>query len=135
MQPEFNPKEIKVIYLRCTCTMSALALKISPLGLSPKKVGNDITKATSDWNDLRVTVKLNVQNRQAQVAVVSSASALIITTLKEPRGDRKKQKNIRLGTVEIDPGDCPVCGLNVDAHHPHDIIDDISSGTVECPTN
>jgi Ribosomal protein L11 len=28
---------------------SALAPKIGPLGLSPKKVGEDIAKATADW--------------------------------------------------------------------------------------
>ena len=33
---------------------SGLAPKIGPLGLSPKKVGEDIAKATSDW------VRMNV---------------------------------------------------------------------------
>jgi Ribosomal protein L11, N-terminal domain len=28
---------------------SALAPKIGPLGLSPKKIGEDIAKATGDW--------------------------------------------------------------------------------------
>jgi ribosomal protein L11 len=31
---------------------SALAPKIGPLGLSPKKVGEDIAKATGDWVNL-----------------------------------------------------------------------------------
>lgn len=52
MLPKYNTKEIKVIFLKCTGgeigAMSALALKIGPLGLSPKKVGDDITEATSD---------------------------------------------------------------------------------------
>ncbi len=44
---------------------SSLAPKIGPLGLSPKKVGEDIAKETArDWKGLRVTVKLTVQNRQ-----------------------------------------------------------------------
>ena len=34
---------------------------------SPKKVGDDIAKATGDWKGLRITVKLTIQNRQAQV--------------------------------------------------------------------
>lgn len=42
---------------------STLAPKIGPLGLSPKKVGDDVAKATKDWKGLRVTVKLTVQNR------------------------------------------------------------------------
>lgn len=60
---------------------------------SPKKVGDDIAKATSDWKGLKITVQLTVQNRQAQIAVVPSAAALIIRALKEPPRDRKKQKN------------------------------------------
>ena len=85
------------MYLRCTGgevgATSALAPKIGPLGLSPKKVGDDIAKATGDWKGLRITVKLTIQNRQAQIEVVPSASALIIKALKEPPRDRKKQKN------------------------------------------
>src|ERR1700709_139875 len=75
---------------------SALAPKIGPLGLSPKKVGEDIAKATGDWvnfhfvkasipqllpplqKGLRVTVRLTIQNRQAAVSVVPSASSLVI---------------------------------------------------------
>ena len=87
MPPKFDPNEINVVYLRCTSgevgATSALAPKIGPLGLSPKKVGDDIAKATGDWKGLRITVKLTIQNRQAQIEVVPSASALIIKALKE----------------------------------------------------
>ena len=48
------------------------------LGLSPKKIGDDLAKATKkDWAGLRVTCRLVVQNRQAQVEVVPSAGALV----------------------------------------------------------
>lgn len=98
-----DPNEIKIIYLRATGgevgASSALAPKIGPLGLvrmlhyclgmslfnvlqSPKKVGEDIAKATTAWKGLRVTVQLTIQNRQAQVAVVPSASSLVIRALK-----------------------------------------------------
>ena len=60
---------------------------------SPKKVGDDIAKATQDWKGLRITVQLTIQNRQAKVSVVPSASSLIIKALKEPPRDRKKVKN------------------------------------------
>jgi Ribosomal protein L11, N-terminal domain len=53
MAPKFDPSEVKVIHLRATGgevgASSALAPKIGPLGLSPKKVGEDIAKATGDW--------------------------------------------------------------------------------------
>ena len=61
---------------------SALAPKVGPLGLSPKKIGDDIAKATQDWKGLKVTVKLTIKNRQASVEVVPSAAALIIKALK-----------------------------------------------------
>ncbi|KAM5301430.1 large ribosomal subunit protein uL11-like [Glossophaga mutica] len=107
MPPKFEPNEIKVVYLRCTggevSATSALAPKIGPLGLSPKKAGDDIAKATGDWKGPRITVKLTIQNRQAQVEVVPSASALIISALKEPPRDRKKQKNIKhSGNITFD---------------------------------
>ena len=96
MALKFDSTEIKVTYLRCTngevCAMSALAPKIGPLGLSTKKVGEDITKATSEWKGLGITVKLTRQSRQAQIEVGSSASALIVKALKEQPQDRKKQK-------------------------------------------
>ncbi|KAK1968277.1 hypothetical protein LY78DRAFT_736712 [Colletotrichum sublineola] len=99
MPPKFDPNEVKVIHLLATGgevgASSALAPKIGPLGLSPKKVGEDIAKATGDWKGLRVTVKLTIQNRQAAVSVVPTASSLIIRALKEPPRDRKKEKNIK----------------------------------------
>ncbi|MBW02669.1 60S ribosomal protein L12, partial [Eschrichtius robustus] len=117
MPPKFDPNEIKVVYLRCTGgevgATSALAPKIGPLGLSPKKVGDDIAKATGDWKGLRITVKLTIQNRQAQVL-----------GLREGRGTIKEI----LGTAQS-------VGCNVDGRHPHDIIDDINSGAVECPAS
>uniref|UniRef100_A0A8C2M5W7 Large ribosomal subunit protein uL11 n=1 Tax=Cricetulus griseus TaxID=10029 RepID=A0A8C2M5W7_CRIGR len=154
MPPKFNPNEIKVVYLRCTGgevgATSTLAPKIGPLGLSPKKVGDDIAKATGDWKGLRITVKLTTQNRQAQIEVVPSASALIIKVLKEPPRDRKKKKNIKhsgnitfdeivtrelSGTIKEILGTAQSVGCNVDGPHPHDIIDDINSGVVECPAS
>ena len=89
---------------------SSLAPKIGPLGLvsgtalleyrydcsltqSPKKVGDDVAKATKDWKGLKVTVKLVVKNRQAAIEVVPTAASLIIRALKEPPRDRKKVKH------------------------------------------
>merc|ERR1711910_119970 len=83
-----GPTEVKVVCLRAVggevAATSALAPKVGPLGLSPKKIGDDIAKATQEWKGLKVTVQLTIQNRQAKVAVVPSAAALIIKALKEP---------------------------------------------------
>ena len=71
MPPKFDPSAIVEVYLRVVGgevgATSSLAPKIGPLGLSPKKVGDDICKATGDWKGLKITVKLTIQNRQAQV--------------------------------------------------------------------
>uniref|UniRef100_A0A672LQE1 Large ribosomal subunit protein uL11 n=1 Tax=Sinocyclocheilus grahami TaxID=75366 RepID=A0A672LQE1_SINGR len=151
------------LYMRCTGgevgATSSLAPKIGPLGLSPKKVGDDIAKATGDWKGLRITVKLTIQNRQAAIEVVPSASALIIKALKEPPRDRKKVKNIKhsgsvtfdeivsvarvmrprsiarelSGTIKEILGTAQSVGCTIDGRPPHDVIDDINSGKIECP--
>uniref|UniRef100_A0A8P0PK46 Large ribosomal subunit protein uL11 n=1 Tax=Canis lupus familiaris TaxID=9615 RepID=A0A8P0PK46_CANLF len=154
MPPKFDPNEIKVVYLRCTSgevgAMSALAPKIGPLGLSPKKVGDDIAKATGDWKGLRITVKLTIQSRQAQIEVVPSAFALIIKqkniehsgniTFDEIVNIDRQMRHRSLarelsGTIKEILGTAQSVGCNVDGHHPHDIIDDINSGAVECPVS
>ncbi|XP_011561160.2 60S ribosomal protein L12 [Plutella xylostella] len=160
MPPKFDPNEVKIVYLRCVGgevgATSSLAPKIGPLGLSPKKVGDDIAKATGDWKGLKITVQLTIQNRQATISVCPSAASLVIKALKEPPRDRKKQKNIKhngnitmeevtsiakvmrprsmarelSGTVKEVLGTCQSVGCTIDGRAPHDIIDDINSGAV-----
>jgi large subunit ribosomal protein L12e len=97
MPPKIDPNEKVEIKVRCiggeAGAVASLAPKVGPLGLSPKKIGDDLAKATKDWKGLRVTCKLVVQNRNATVEVIPSASSLIIRALKEPARDRKKVKN------------------------------------------
>ncbi len=158
-----DPNEIKYVVLRTTggevAGGSALAPKIGPLGLSPKKVGEDIAKATQDWKGLRVTVKLIIQNRQAAVEVVPSASSLVIRALKEPPRDRKKEKNIKhSGNLSIDDvidiarkmrsksmakslngtvreilGTCFSVGCTVEGQSPPDVTAKVASGEIEIP--
>merc|ERR1711974_312375 len=98
MPPKNDPSAVSYLVLRVTGgevgNSSALAPKLGPLGLNPKKIGDDIAKNTKEWKGLKVTVKLTIQNRQAQVSIVPSASSLIIKALKEPIRDRKKVKNV-----------------------------------------
>ncbi|XP_038052963.1 60S ribosomal protein L12-like [Patiria miniata] len=163
MPPKFDPNEIKVVCLRAVGgevgATSSLAPKVGPLGLSPKKVGDDIAKATQDWKGLKITVQLTIQNRQAQVSVVPSASSLIIKALKEPPRDRKKVKNIKhdgnvsfeeilriarimrersmarelSGTVKEILGTAQSVGCTVDGMNPHDVIDKINNEEIEVP--
>ncbi|XP_043256358.1 60S ribosomal protein L12 [Colletes gigas] len=163
MPPKFDPNEVKKVFLRCVGgevgATSSLAPKIGPLGLSPKKVGDDIAKATSDWKGLKITVQLTIQNRQATISVVPSAASLIIKALKEPPRDRKRQKNIKhsgnlsfddilviaqtmrprsmskylSGTVKEILGSCHSVGCTVEGRPPHDLIDDINAGELQVP--
>ncbi|KAH0556498.1 ribosomal protein L12 [Cotesia typhae] len=163
MPPKFDPTEVKKVFLRCVGgevgATSSLAPKIGPLGLSPKKVGDDIAKATSDWKGLKITVQLTIQNRQATISVVPSAASLVIKALKEPPRDRKKQKNIKhsgnlslddiiaiartmkprsmsrnlSGTIKEILGTCQSVGCTVEGRPPHDLIDDINAGELEVP--
>ena len=71
-----------------------LAPKCSPLGLPPKKVGEDIQKATKDWRGIKIYIEIMVQNRQATVSICPTAAPLILKALKEPPRDRKKTKNV-----------------------------------------
>uniref|UniRef100_M3YJZ0 Large ribosomal subunit protein uL11 C-terminal domain-containing protein n=1 Tax=Mustela putorius furo TaxID=9669 RepID=M3YJZ0_MUSPF len=156
MPLKLDPNKIKFIYLNVGAT-SSLALRNGPVSLSPKK-GDDITKAT-DWKDLRIIVKLTIQNRQAQIEVAPS-STLVIKALKElPRG-RKKQKNLKhsgnsldeianivgqkghqslarelSGTIKEILRTAQSVGCNVEGQHAHDIIDNINRGAVECPSS
>merc|ERR1712066_407543 len=164
MPPKMDPNEIKYVYVRVTGGevpgASSLAPKVGPLGMSPKKVGDDIVKATAaEWKGLRVTCKLIVQNRQAKVEVVPSAAALVIKALKEPPRDRKKVKNIvHSGSITFDDimsaarimrersmakdlsgvcrellGTAHSIGCTVDGERPHDLIEKIREGELEVP--
>ena len=104
-----------------------------------------------------MTVKLTIQNRQAQVSVVPSASSLVIRALKEPPRDRKKEKNIKhSGNIPLDEiieiartmrfkslsktlragvkeilGTAFSVGCRVDGRSAKDISDDVESGEIE----
>eukprot|EP00310_Coccolithus_braarudii_P022889 CAMPEP_0183350450 /NCGR_PEP_ID=MMETSP0164_2-20130417/18786_1 /TAXON_ID=221442 /ORGANISM="Coccolithus pelagicus ssp braarudi, Strain PLY182g" /LENGTH=166 /DNA_ID=CAMNT_0025522365 /DNA_START=43 /DNA_END=543 /DNA_ORIENTATION=- len=158
-----DPNEIKYVYLRAfggeAAGASALAPKVGPLGLSAKKIADDIQKNTGAFKGLRVTVKLTIQNRQAQVEVVPSAAALIIRALNEPERDRKKDKNIKhdgnitleqlyeiartmrprsmakafSGTVKEMLGTAVSVGCTVENEDPKDLQAKIDSGELVCP--
>lgn len=102
-------------------------------------------------------MKLTIQNRQAAVSVVPSASSLVIKALKEPPRDRKKEKNIKhsksipldeiisiartmrfkslakdlAGTVKEVLGTAYSVGCQVDGKSPKDVSDSIASGDVQ----
>ena len=102
-------------------------------------------------------MKLTIQNRQAQISVVPSASSLVIKALKEPPRDRKKDKNIKhtksvpldeiidiartmrfrsfakelKGTVLEILGTAFSVGCQVDGRSPKEISDEIKAGEID----
>eukprot|EP01101_Sappina_pedata_P004954 TRINITY_DN217_c1_g1_i1.p3 TRINITY_DN217_c1_g1~~TRINITY_DN217_c1_g1_i1.p3 ORF type:complete len:167 (-),score=98.79 TRINITY_DN217_c1_g1_i1:121-621(-) len=163
MPPKVDPNETKIIFVRATggeCpAASTLAPKVGPLGLSPKKLGDDIAKATTGWKGLKVTCKLTVKNRVAAVEVVPSSAALVMKALNEPPRDKKKVKNILhngnitledvidiakqmrhrsqakefSGTVKEILGTCQSIGCTVDNKAPRDLCEEIDNGEVDIP--
>jgi large subunit ribosomal protein L12e len=73
---------------------AALAPKCGPISLAPKKVGEDIQKATTKWRGVKIEIEIKVVNRQCTVSVLPTSAPLIIEALKEAPRDRKKVKNI-----------------------------------------
>lgn len=102
-------------------------------------------------------MKLTIQNRQAAVSVVPTASSLVIRALKEPPRDRKKEKNIKhnksvaldeiieiartmryksfskslTGTVKEVLGTANSVGCQVDGKSPRAISDAIEAGEID----
>jgi large subunit ribosomal protein L12e len=69
----------------------------------PKKVGEDIQKATMDWRGIKIPIEIMVLNRVCTVTILPAASPLLIKALKEGPRDRKKVKNVKHdGNVKLD---------------------------------
>ena len=159
MPPKFDPNAVTYLTLRVTGgevgNASSLAPKVGPLGLSPKKLGEDIAKNTKDWKGLRITVRLRIQNRQATVEVVFNAASLIIKALNE--GAREKNaphdgditmdevfeiaRTMRprslakefSGTVKEILGTAVSVGCTVDGREPRELQQEIDDGELVCP--
>lgn len=164
MGPPPPAGEEKVVFMKVVGgemgSAAALAPKLGPLGLSPKKVGEDIQKATMDWKGIKVYVKLSVINRVATPTIVPSASALVMKELKEPPRDRKKVKNVKhSGNITLDSvigiarklrpasmakelagtvlevlGTAFSIGCSVNGMSPHDLSQQIKDGEVTIPS-
>lgn len=158
----FDPNAVHYIYMKVVggevAPAAALAPKCSPIGMPPKKVGEDIQKATKDWKGIKVQVEIKVQNKQSEVRVLDTAGPLILKALKEPARDRKKTKNVLhngkvtmdqiieiakkmrpksyaaefSGTVKEVLGTCVSVGCSVDGKSPKDVQKQIDNGEIEC---
>lgn len=159
-----NSLVIVLVYMKVVggevTSAAALAPKCGPIGLPPKKVGEDIQKATKDWKGVKIEIEIAVQNRQCTVRILDSAAPLLIKALKEPARDRKKTKNVKHnGNIKMDDviaiakkmrdagksksidmaGSCKEIlgtavslGCTVDGQNPKDVTEAINNGEIKC---
>merc|ERR1719506_2891481 len=96
-KPGGEPDEIKYLYMKVVggevTSAAALAPKCGPIGLPPKKVGEDIQKATSKWKGLKIEIEIAVQNRQCTVKVLPSALLLL---LRHSRSQQETERRPRI---------------------------------------
>lgn len=157
----FDPNAVHFIYMKVVGeeapAAAALAPKCSPIGMPPKKVGEDIQKATKGWKGIKIEVEVKVANKQCEVRVLNTAGPLVIKALKEAPRDRKKTKNVLhngkitfdqvieiaklmrpksyaaefVGTVMEVLGTCVSIGCTIDGVSPKEIQKKINLGEIE----
>ena len=153
-------EDIKYLYLKVIggeeVSPAVLAPKCGPIGMPPKKVGDDIKNATKAWKGIKVPVEIQVVKRQVSVTVLPSASSLILKALNEPARNRKTEKdrkhdgNLTIaqvtdlakemeaagksmsrhisGSVKQLLGTCSSIGCTVESQDPRDVQKKIDSG-------
>ncbi len=162
-KPAADPNEKKYLYMKVVggeiAAPAALAPKCATVGLPPKKVGEDIQKATMAWKGIKIYVEVMVQNRVCFVTVMPTASPLVLQALKEPPRDRKKVKNpVHNGKIKFDDvieiakkmraksyagsfagtvkevlGTCVSIGCTIDGEHPTKVQAKIDAGEISVP--
>lgn len=138
---------------------AVLSSKLSAYGCNPKKAGDEISKNTKEYTNIRLYVRLSIQAREIKkVELLPTSSAYIIKELKEPVRQRRKVKgavhkhtgnlsfeqvkNIAKkmkdkslsrelkGTVKEVLGTCLAVGITVDGRNPKDVTADVDSGNL-----
>lgn len=71
---------------------AVLSSRLAPFGCNPKKSGDEISKQTKEYTNIRLYVTLHIQSREIKkVDLLPCASSMIIKELKEPVRQRKKK--------------------------------------------
>ncbi|KAG3270992.1 NBEAL1-like [Ictidomys tridecemlineatus] len=108
MPPKFDPNEIKVMYLRGTVGEAGAMSALAPkIGIQPR------LKSHQETENIKHSGNITFDEIMCHQSLARELSGII--------------KEI-LGTAQS-------VGCSVDGRHPHDIIDDIISGAVECPAS
>eukprot|EP00340_Litonotus_pictus_P005331 CAMPEP_0170526054 /NCGR_PEP_ID=MMETSP0209-20121228/11513_1 /TAXON_ID=665100 ORGANISM="Litonotus pictus, Strain P1" /NCGR_SAMPLE_ID=MMETSP0209 /ASSEMBLY_ACC=CAM_ASM_000301 /LENGTH=173 /DNA_ID=CAMNT_0010815681 /DNA_START=20 /DNA_END=541 /DNA_ORIENTATION=- len=137
---------------------AVLSARLAPFGCNPKKSGEEISKQTKEYTNIRIYATLHIQAREIKkVDVLPTSSAYIIKELKEPVRQRRKVKaavykhsgNISFaavktvakkmhegkslsrtlkGAVKEVLGSCKAIGCTVDGKNPKIITKDVENG-------
>ncbi len=118
---------------------SSQAGKSAKAGLDPKEYAATLDKAYgvaccfSSKNAIKSVLK---KLKEADTGISIVVSGLIDEIVNIARQMRHRSLARELsGTIKEILGTAQSVGCNVDGRHPHDIIDDINSGAVECPAS
>eukprot|EP01089_Gocevia_fonbrunei_P017023 TRINITY_DN541_c0_g1_i1.p1 TRINITY_DN541_c0_g1~~TRINITY_DN541_c0_g1_i1.p1 ORF type:complete len:170 (+),score=50.26 TRINITY_DN541_c0_g1_i1:99-608(+) len=157
---KFDPNAETILFVRIrggeAGGTASLAPKVGPLGLSPKKIGDDIAAATKEWKGLKVMCKLIIKNRKAEIALCPTAANLLIKSLNEPYVEKKNRppegvrhtgnlkfediirvsKLIRdrsmsrtfTGTVKETIGTATSLGCTIEGKDPRDVLKEVNEG-------
>lgn len=136
---------------------AVLSSKLSPYGCNPKKAGEEISKNTKEYTNIRIYVKLSIQSREIKkVEIFPTCSAHIIKALKEPVRQRRKVKNavykhtgnltieqvkeiakkmqnkslskdLKAGVKEV-LGSCVAVGITVEGKSPKEVTKEVNEG-------
>jgi len=160
-KPAITDTEMKFVTLKVVGgeppSNAILSAKLSPYGCNPKKAGEEISKQTKEFTNIRIYVKLSIQSREIKaVEMMPTCSALIIKDLKEPIRQRRKNKgavykhtgNLTMeqvktiakkmnhktlsrefkGTVKEVLGSCLAVGITVDGKNPKEVTGEVENG-------
>jgi large subunit ribosomal protein L12e len=159
--PAAGNDEIKTITMKVVGgeppSNAVLSAKLAPFGCNPKKAGEAISKGTQEYTNIRIYVKLSIQSREIKnIEIIPTCSAHIIKALKEPKRQRRKEKNAVYkhtgnlsfeeikkiakamqpkslsrelkGTVKEVLGTCVAVGITVDGKSPKDVQKEVDAG-------
>merc|ERR1712165_494228 len=131
MPPKFDPTAIMIVKLRTVggevAPTATLAPKVGPLGLSPKKIGDDICKITKALKEPPRDRK-KVKNIKHDGNITWDDILSAARTMRE----RSMAKDLA-GVCRELLGTAHSIGCTVDGEHPHDLIDKIREGELEVP--
>merc|ERR1712216_45830 len=120
-----DPNEVKIVCLRQyggeTAPSPVLAPKVGPLGMSPKKVGDDIVKGTSAWKKTK-----NIKHS-------GNLSKDVIFNVARQMRTKSLAREFK-GTVKEVLGTCNAVGCTVDGMQPVDIQKAIDDDEFERPS-